>query len=95
MIVSMIQIILELPDISSIKEKRKYVVSLKKRLEHKFRVSAAEVDLLDSLSFTQIGAAIVSNSKIFGESVLNKVLLFVENEFHLRIQDVQIYSEQF
>ena len=93
MIVSMIQIILEMPEIGSIKDKRRILQSLKKRMENKFRVSAAEVDLQDSLRFAQIGAAIVSNSKSYGESVLNKLLLFVENELHLRIQDVQIYSE--
>lgn len=95
MVVSMIQIILELPEVGSIKEKRQIIQSLKKRMENKFRVSAAEVDLQDSLRFGQIGAAIVSNSKGYGEKILNKLLLFAENEFHYRIHDVQIHSETY
>ncbi len=93
MVVSMIQIIIELPDVGSIKEKRRIVHSLRDRMRLKFRVSAAEVDLQDSLSFTQLGGAIVSNSKDFGESVMQKVLLFIENEAPGRVQDVQIRSE--
>jgi hypothetical protein len=93
MVVSMIQIIIELPEIGSIKEKRRIVHSLRDKMRRKFRISAAEVDLQDSLGFTQIGGALVSNSRQFGETVMQKILLFVENEAPGRIQDVQIKSE--
>ncbi len=95
MVVSMIQLILELPDVTSIKEKRKIVKSLKERIRVKYRISAAEVDLLDSLSFAQIGGAVVSNSRTFGEGVMQKVLRFVEDEVPGRLQDVSITSEFF
>jgi uncharacterized protein YlxP (DUF503 family) len=91
----MIQMIIELPDIDSIKAKRRIVHSLRDKLRIRFRVSAAEVDLQDSLSFTQIGCALVSNSREFGESVMQKILLFAENEVPGRIQDVHITSEQY
>jgi uncharacterized protein YlxP (DUF503 family) len=58
-------------------------------------MSAAEVDLQDSLSFAQIGGALVSNSKTFGESVLQKAFAMIENETPVRIQDVSIHSEEF
>ena len=93
MVVSMIQLIIEIPGIVSIKEKRRIVLSVKDKLRVKFKLSVAEVDLQESLSFTQIGAAYVSNSKEFGEKVLNKALFFIEETFPVRIQDVQIYSE--
>lgn len=93
MVVSMIQIIIELPEVSSIKEKRRIVHSLRDKMRIRFRLSAAEVDLQDSLGFTQIGAALVSNSREFGERVMQKVLLFIENEAPGRVQDVQILSE--
>ena len=95
MIVSMIQLIFEIPDVDSIKEKRRIIRSVKDKLQRRFHMSAAEVDLNDSLSFGQIGAALVSNSKIFGESVMNKALLMIEKEIPVRIQDVSIYSEEF
>ena len=95
MIISMIQLIIELPEVDSIKTKRRIVHSLRDRLRTRFRVSAAEVDLLDSLGFTQIGCALVSNSKEFGESVMQKILKYCEDQVPGRIQDVQITSEQY
>jgi len=95
MIVSMIQLIFEIPDAASIKEKRKIIRSVKDKLERRFHMSAAEVDLQDSLSFGQIGGAFVSNSRSFGESVMNKAFAMIEREVPVRIQDMSIYSEEF
>jgi len=95
MVVSMIQMIFEIPDVESIKDKRRIVRSVKDKLQRQFHMSAAEIDLLDSLSFAHIGGALVSNSRTFGESVLNKAFAMIEQEIPVRIQDVQIYSEEF
>ncbi|GHU80779.1 hypothetical protein FACS189468_1500 [Spirochaetia bacterium] len=95
MIVSMIQMLFEIPDIGSIKDKRRIIRSVRDKLQRRFHMSAAEVDLQDSLSFAQIGGALVSNSRIFGETVLNKAFEVIENETPVRIQDVKIYSEEF
>jgi uncharacterized protein YlxP (DUF503 family) len=95
MIVSMIQILFEIPDIGSIKEKRRIVLSVKDKLQRRFRMSAAEVDLQDSLTYAQIGGALVSNSKVFGESILRKAFAMIENEVPVRIQDMSIHSEEF
>lgn len=95
MVVSMIQLILELPDVTTIKEKRKIVKSLKERIQAKYRITAAEIDLHDSLSFAQIGGAVVSNSRTYGESVMQKVLHFVEDQVPGRLQDVKIMSEMY
>lgn len=95
MIVSMIQILIELEDVTSIKEKRRVVKSLKDKLIRRYRISVSEVDLQDSLGFTQLGAAVVSNSRSHGEKVMQKVLHFVEEECLGRIQDARILSEQF
>jgi uncharacterized protein YlxP (DUF503 family) len=95
MIVSMIQIIFEIPDVGSIKEKRRIVTSVKQKMQRRFRMTAAEVDLQDSLTFAQIGGALVSNSKTFGESVLQKAFAMIEDETPVRIQDVSIRSEEF
>jgi uncharacterized protein YlxP (DUF503 family) len=91
----MIQVIFQIPDVDSIKAKRQIVRSVKEKLQRRFHLSAAEVDLQDSLSFAQIGAALVSNSRAFGESVLQKAFAMIENETPVRIQDVSIHSEEF
>lgn len=89
----MLLLIVELPEATSIKDKRKVVSGMKTRLQRKFRLSCAEVDLLDSLCFAEIGAAFVSNSKTFGEKVLNEAVRFVEDSFPINIHEVQIHSE--
>jgi hypothetical protein len=93
MVVSMLVLVVEIPESTSLKDKRSVVSSVKRRLRTKFRFSCAEVDLLDSLTFAEIGAALVSNSREFGESVMHKALAFVEGEFGLRVHDAQIHSE--
>ena len=95
MIVSMIQMIFEIPDVDSIKEKRRIIRSIKDKLQRRFNMSVAEVDLQDSLSFGQIGGALVSNSRDFGESVLQKAFAVIEKEIPVRIQDMSIYSEEY
>lgn len=95
MIVSMIQFIFEIPGVDNIKEKRRIIRSVRDRLQRRFHLSAAEVDLQDSLSFAQIGGALVSNSRTFGESVLQKAFQLIEREIPVRIQDMSIHSEEF
>jgi len=95
MVVSMIQLRIELPPLESIKEKRRIVSSLKEKLAQKFRLSVAEVDLLDSLRYAQIGAALVSNSRTFGESVMHKALAMVERTVEGRLEDAEIFSETY
>jgi uncharacterized protein YlxP (DUF503 family) len=91
----MLQFIIEIEDVSSIKDKRRVVKSIKDRLISRFKISVAEVDLLDSLRFAQIGAALVSNSKQYGEQVMQKVFNVVESTIPGRIIDSQIISEQY
>lgn len=91
----MIKFIIEIPYVSSIKDKRKVVKSLKERIRIKFKVSVAEVDLQDSLKYAQIGAAVVSNSRQFGEKIMNKILYFLEDNSPGRLMDTSIFSQQF
>jgi uncharacterized protein YlxP (DUF503 family) len=95
MVVSMIQFRLALPPLESIKDKRRIVSSLKEKLINRFHLSVAEVDLQDSLYSAQIGAALVSNSRSFGESVMQKVLAFVESSSEGVLEDAQVFSETY
>jgi uncharacterized protein YlxP (DUF503 family) len=94
-VVSLLQFVIELPGVSSLKQKRQIVQSIKHRIQNKFKISVAEVDLQDSLGFAQIGAAVVSNSKSYGESVLQKALQLAENNVSGRIRDPEIFSEMY
>ncbi|MGA2478746.1 MAG: DUF503 domain-containing protein [Spirochaetia bacterium] len=95
MVVSMIQFRLALPPLESIKDKRRIVSSLKEKLANKFHLSVAEVDLQDSLHMAQLGAALVSNSKSFGEAVMRKVLAYVEANREGVLEDAEIFSETY
>ena len=95
MIVSMLQVIFEVPESLSLKDKRRVVKSIKDRLRLRYHVSCAETDLQDSLRFAQIGAALISNSADFGEQVMHKALDTIEREHSLRIHDSAITSERF
>ncbi len=91
----MIQFRFELPPIESIKEKRRIVTSLKEKLANRFHLSVAEVDAQDSLRYAQLGAALVSNSRSFGESVMQKVLLFVERNCEGELLETEVFSETY
>jgi len=95
MVVSMIQFRLALPPIESLKDKRRIIVSLMEKLSNKFHLSVAEVDLQDSLRLAQIGAAVVSNSRAFGEMVMQKALTFVERNCEGVLEDAQVFSESY
>jgi uncharacterized protein YlxP (DUF503 family) len=91
----MMKVLLSLSGIESLKDKRQIVRSVRDRLQQKFHLSAAEVDRQDSLAFAEIGAALVSNDKDFGEKVLQKAFTMIEADVPARVQDVCFYSEEF
>ena len=93
MVVSILHIVVDLPHVNSLKEKRQIVQPVKMRLQNKFKISVAEVDQLDSLRVAEIGAVVISNSRQYGESVMNKALQFVEGFVPGRIRDTSIFSE--
>lgn len=92
----MLQVIVKLPEsVTSIKEKRRIINSIKQKMRNKFAVSAAEVDLNDSLSFAQLGAALVTNSKLYGDGVMQKIILFLESEHAVDLYEAETHCEEF
>ena len=55
----------------------------------------AEVGDLDSARYAHLGAALVSNSRTFGETVMHKALAFVEKNCEGVLQDAEVMSETF
>ena len=60
--------------VASLKEKRRIIKSITDRVRHKYKISAAEVDYLDSLDRGSLGFGVVSNNRQHAETVLQKVL---------------------
>ena len=91
----MLRLVIEIEGSLSLKDKRTIIRSIKDRMIRTYKLSAAEVDLNDSIAFAELGAALVSNSRDHGESVLGKALAMVEDDYPVRIHDSAIHSERY
>jgi uncharacterized protein YlxP (DUF503 family) len=79
-VVGCLEIVVAIDAAESLKEKRSVVRRLVERTRNKFNVSAAEVAANDEHRRAVIGVTTVSNDGQFVNSVLDKVLDFVEDE---------------
>lgn len=79
---------LHLPGVASLKEKRSILKSLIARLHKEFNIAVAEVDLHDAWRSAALGVAIVTTSAGHGESKLEAVLRWIEqNRPDVEIED--------
>ncbi|MBI4818057.1 MAG: DUF503 domain-containing protein [Deltaproteobacteria bacterium] len=79
MVVGCLELTLAIPA-SSLKEKRSVVKRVLERARNRFNVSTAEVELNDDPRRAKLGIVAVSNDGPFVNSVLDKVLDFVEDD---------------
>ena len=95
MVVSMLHLVIDLPGVGSLKEKRRAIGSLKDRIRSKYKVSVAEVGANELWHVAEIGCAVVSNSHTFGETVLHKIIAFAEEVSAFPIRSAQVFSEHY
>ena len=88
--VGLLELWIRVPDAMSLKDKRRVVKSVKDRLAHRFNVSVAEVDLLDSLRQAKLGVAMVSNDATFTRGCLEKIVNLVQANVKLELLDYHI-----
>ena len=69
---------IEIPEASSLKDKRSVVKSLIERARRELRISAAEVGMLDEWEVAEIGLACVSNSAAKADQVIAEAINWVE-----------------
>ena len=75
----------------SLKEKRMVVKSLVEKMKNRFNISVAEVDEQDNHRAAVIGFACVTNEASHADSIIDKVLNFMENNTEAEI--TEIYRE--
>lgn len=63
----------------SLKEKRMVVNKIIDKVSNKFNVSISEIEDLDLHNSIVLGVASVSNSTSYGDSVIQKVINYIEN----------------
>ena len=79
MVVGICTIELYLPENTSLKGKRQVVNSLKGKLKHRFNISIAEVDHLDTWQRSTLGATMISKDQAYLDQELNKMIRFIES----------------
>ena len=80
MIVGIIYLEMHIPQVSSLKEKRSILKSLKQKIHNEFNVSIAEVDYLDKWQRSAFGICIISNERAHFDSQVSKLESFIEHE---------------
>lgn len=76
MIVGTLRLVIEISESTSLKDKRAVVLSLKRRIQSRFKVSVAEVGRLDNLRVGELGIVCASNDARQADSILAHIADF-------------------
>lgn len=90
MIVGVCETKLMIYEVYSLKEKRHVIKSLLGRIQSRFNVSIAEVDLLDSWQTAVIGFACVTNSTHHANEILSNIINFIDEDGRVEIVENKI-----
>jgi uncharacterized protein len=90
MIVGIIRLRVRLPGNHSLKGKRRVVKSLIGQVRSRFNVAVSEIALNDVWQRAEIGISTIGNSQPIINSVLDKVLEFIERTCLVEIIDTDI-----
>ncbi len=72
------------------KDKRRIIKSLTSRIRSSFNVSVSEVNCQDLWQRSELGVAFLTNEVRFTQSVLGKIMDFVEREKDIVVIDSKI-----
>jgi uncharacterized protein YlxP (DUF503 family) len=78
-VVGVCRVTLAIDESHSLKEKRMVLRRIKDRTANKFNCAIAEVGDLDDWQSAEIGFAVVSNEYGFTQSMVQKILAFIED----------------
>ena len=90
MIVGVCTIELRLHDARSLKAKRQILKRITSRVKNRFNVAIAEVDDQDKWQRALLGVAVVSTAQDHANSILSKVVNFVETMYIADLLDYHI-----
>lgn len=79
MVVGVCRISLMLGESHSLKEKRAVLRKIKDRVQQKFNCAIAEVGDQDVWQSAQVGFAVVSNERGFTQSMVQKIIAFIDD----------------
>ncbi|MCS6913480.1 MAG: DUF503 domain-containing protein [Myxococcales bacterium] len=79
MVVGVCRVSLLLGESQSLKEKRAVLRRIKDRVQQKFNCAIAEVGDQEAWQSAQLGFAVVANEKGFTQSMVQRILAFIDN----------------
>ena len=88
--VGLLQVVLQIPDAQSLKDKRRIVRGLIDRIRAKFEVAAGEVDDQDAWQSAVLGFATVSNDARHAATVMDKVLAYLRESPAARVVEHEL-----
>ncbi|HCJ66256.1 MAG TPA: DUF503 domain-containing protein [Elusimicrobia bacterium] len=89
-IIGSCKIVLYLPDVSSLKEKRQILKSIKDRLRNRFNLAVSEIDDSGLWQRATLGIVCVTNERRSGQVYLDQVVNFFQAEPEIKIVDYEI-----
>lgn len=90
MFLGILRITLSLPENHSLKEKRRVIKSMLQQIRNRFEAAASETDHHDLWQSAEIGIAVVGNNAQILDSVMNKIIDFLESMGMADITDVEM-----
>lgn len=87
MITGTCEVKLRIYEANSLKEKRHIIKSIIGKLQSRFNITIAEVDLNDVWQSSVIGFACVSNNTKHANEIISKVIRFIEGDSRVEIID--------
>ena len=81
---------LHLPDVGSLKDKRRVLKGLKEKVRARFEVSVAEVDHQDVWQRATLAIAYVSADARHANTVISKAMDFIEDNVAGRVLDTSV-----
>ncbi|NLW23527.1 MAG: DUF503 domain-containing protein [Tissierellia bacterium] len=90
MIVGICSLKLMIYESNSLKEKRHIIKSIIGKIQSRFNVSIAEIELNDSWKTSVIGFACVTNNTAHANQIISKVIRFIDRDSRVEIIDYNI-----
>ena len=90
MIIGACSLKLRVFEANSLKEKRHVLKSIIGRIQSRFNVSIAEIDLNNSWQTTVIGFTCVSNDRNHANQILSNVIKFIDEDIRVEILEENI-----
>ena len=87
MIIGTCKVYLSADWVTNLKEKRTILKSLIERAKHKFNISIAEIERMDSHKHIVIGIACVTNDARLADNIIQNVINFIERNTDAQLDD--------